>query len=50
MFGGDRYPVEDPENWPNPEYGRHIRMPVVWTDDVPTVYWRAEWHLGDRMS
>jgi len=46
MFGGDRYPVEDPETWPDPDKGRHIRMPVVWHDDVPTVYWRHKWDVG----
>ena len=38
--------VEDPENWPNPEFGRHMRLPVVWTDGEPTVYWRYEWNPG----
>jgi hypothetical protein len=45
MFGGDRYPVKDPATW-NPEDGRHIRIPVVWSNDVPTVYWRREWNVA----
>ena len=45
MFGGDRYPVEDTEIW-DPQDGGHIRMPVVWSNGVPTVYWRREWNVA----
>ena len=48
MFGGDRYPDEGYDIW-YAKYGRHIRMPVVWSNGkvpMPTVYWRSVWEVG----
>jgi hypothetical protein len=44
VFGGDRYPVQEP-NWYDAEKGRHIMCPVIWENDVPVVIWKEEWEL-----
>lgn len=36
----------DPPVW-KAEYGRHMRLPVVWGDDnIPRVFWREKWNVG----
>lgn len=36
----------DPPKW-KAEYGRHMRLPVVWGDDnIPRVFWRKKWNVG----
>ncbi len=42
MYGGDRYPYDEPESHPF-EKGLYIFCPVVWDNGHPTVKWEPVW-------
>ncbi len=45
IYGGDRYPYQEPESHP-PENGSHIICPIIWKGDHPTVKWEKEWNIA----
>ena len=52
IYGGDRYPYQEPESHP-PENGSHIICPIIWEGDHPIVKWEKEWDIaayGGRQS
>lgn len=50
IFGGDRYPGQDPNIW-NAEFGSHVRAPVIWEaqasgPDKPYPLWKQKWNVS----
>jgi len=45
IYGGDRYPYQEPESHP-PENGLHIICPIVWKGERPFVIWERKWDIA----
>jgi len=46
LFGGSRYPVEDPTDYDS-KFGRYILSPVSFVQDIPNVYWKKTFDWVD---